>query len=89
MRAYTGGVEGDTTPEGRERYFSLLRQLPAERRLQAAASLTSAVRALAEAGLRQAHPECDAGELQARLAVRLYGRAVARGLFPALPDDAT
>jgi hypothetical protein len=61
--------------------------LPHER-LEAAMSLSRAVRALAEAGIRQRHPEADAAEVRVRLAVRLYGRAMAAKAFGTIPDDA-
>ena len=78
----------DTSPAAQARYFALLRALAPERRLQAAVSLTAAVRALAEAGLRARHPAAGADEIRVRLAVRLYGRAAALRLFRAIPDDA-
>jgi hypothetical protein len=46
------------------------------------------VRALALAGLRDRHPNASEDELRVRLAVRLYGRAVATKLFRDVPDDA-
>ncbi len=51
-------------------------------------SLSRAVRALAEAGIRSRHPEAEPAEISVRLAVRLYGRAMAAKVFRAIPDDA-
>jgi hypothetical protein len=66
----------------------MLRALPPEKRLQAAVSLTRAVREMAVAGLRLRHPHADDHEIRVRLAVRLYGRETAARLFGAVPDDA-
>lgn len=57
-------------------------------RLRAAVSLGVAVRDLALAGLRARHPSADENELRKRLAVRLYGRALALQIFEHIPDDA-
>jgi hypothetical protein len=78
----------DTSPEADARYHELLRALAPERRLETAMKLSRAVRELAIAGIRQRHPEADENETRVRLAVRLYGRAVAIRLFGAVPDDA-
>jgi hypothetical protein len=81
-------VNRDTSPEAIARYHELLRaQSPAARFAQAAA-LTTAVRQLAEAGIRQRHPHASDSEVRVRLTVRLYGRDVARRLFGAVPADA-
>jgi hypothetical protein len=56
--------------------------------LRTAIALSSAVRQLAEAGLRMRHPGASDQELRVRLAVRLYGRAAAVRLFATVPDDA-
>lgn len=78
----------DTSTHSNVRYHELLRALPPERRLEAAMSLSRSVRALAEAGIRQRHPQASAQEVRVRLTVRLYGRAAAKKLFGAVPDDA-
>jgi hypothetical protein len=79
---------GDTTDQADERYHALLRARLPHERLEAAMSLSRAVRALAEAGIRSRHPDADPMEVRVRLAVRLYGRAAAARLFGTLPDDA-
>ena len=61
---------------------------PAQR-LEATMRLSDAVRAMALAGIREQHPDAGDRELQARLAVRLYGRAMALRAFGSVPDDAT
>ncbi|HET9958177.1 MAG TPA: hypothetical protein VFQ61_26965 [Polyangiaceae bacterium] len=72
----------DTSPEAEERYFELMRRQPPAARLAAAARLCSAVRALAEAGIRDGHPGATEQEVRAHLAARMYGREVASRLFP-------
>ena len=78
----------DTTRRSDDRYHALLRARLPHERLEAAMALSRAVRELAEAGIRQRHPEADVAEVRVRLAVRLYGHTVATRLFGALPDDA-
>lgn len=78
----------DTSAAADARYHELLRQMPPERRLEAAMRLSDAVRELALAGIRQRHPTAAAAELRVRLMVRLYGRACAERLFAYVPDDA-
>jgi hypothetical protein len=82
-------VDQDTSQRQRERYLELRRsQTPAER-LRTAAALSSAVRTLAEAGLRERHPGASPEEIRIRLTVRLYGRATAVRLFgDRVPADA-
>jgi hypothetical protein len=71
----------DTSAVAQSRYDELLRaQTPAER-LAIAMSLTRAVRTVAVAGIRAAHPNASAGEVDARLVARLYGPEIARRIF--------
>lgn len=78
----------DTSPAKRARYHAHLRSLTPAARLKAAVALSSAVRTLAVAGIRARHPDANAAELQARLVVRLYGRAFAERVLGAVPSDA-
>ncbi len=78
----------DTSPEATARYHELLRAQSPAARLQQAASLTRAVRQLAEAGIRQRHPGASDDEVRVRLTVRLYGRDTAVRLFGNVPADA-
>jgi hypothetical protein len=78
----------DTSASGQARYVELLRQRSPHERLAIAASLSRSVRDLAAAGIRAQRPGVSEAELGVRLAVRLYGRAVAERLFGAVPDDA-
>ena len=73
----------DTAPQTNRRYFELLRQAGPARRLEICASLTSAVRDLARAGIQAAEPQrrFSERELRRRLTERLYGATVARRLF--------
>jgi hypothetical protein len=81
-------VNRDTSAAADARYHELLRAAGPEKRLEAAVSLGSAVRALAVAGIRERHPNADEEELRVRLTVRLYGKDIARRLFGNIPDDA-
>ena len=78
----------DTSSAAQARYYELLRSMPGERRMQAMVRLSRAVRELALAGIRERHPTATEAELQVRLTVRLYGRAVAQRLFESVPGDA-
>lgn len=78
----------DTSPAADARYHQLLREMSPVRRLEAAMRLSQAVRELALASIRSRHPTAQGRELQARLAVRLYGRDEARRAFGAVPEDA-
>lgn len=72
----------DTSPEAARFYHEHLRALPPSERLRIASALSSSVRRLAEAGIRQRHPDAEEREVAARLAARLYGDAVAARFFP-------
>jgi hypothetical protein len=72
----------DTSPEAERRYYELLAAKSPMERLAIAVRLTNAVRTLAEAAIRARHPTATSDEVRAHLAERLYGRAVARRLFP-------
>ncbi len=71
----------DTSPAATDRYFEGLRALSPAQRLQRAASLSGAVRRLAEAGARQMHPEASDLQIRALVVKRLYGSGVARRFF--------
>jgi hypothetical protein len=80
----------DTSPSQQDDYYGRLAKLTPEERLRIASRLTTAVRHLAEAGIRQRHPQASEDEVRVRFTVRLYGRAAATRLFgaAAVPDDA-
>ena len=82
------GMLRDTAPAMEKRYHERIGQLSGAERLEIAAQLSSGVRAMAEAGLRQRHPGAPPEELRCRLVVLLYGRDVAARIFTAVPDDA-
>jgi len=71
----------DTSPEAQRRYDELLRQRSPAERLAIAMSLNRAVRTLALAGIRAAHPHASPREVDRLLAARLYGEDVANRLF--------
>jgi len=82
-------VEQDTAKTQIARYHALLRARAPWQRLRTAAALTTAVRSLAEAGLRVRHPGATEQELRIRFVVRLYGRAAAERIFKdGVPADA-
>jgi hypothetical protein len=77
----------DTSGPALERYYELLRARTPLSRLTAAVNLSTTVRQLAESSIRAADPAAEAHVVQARLALRLYGRAVAARLFPGIDLD--
>jgi hypothetical protein len=77
----------DTSEEALERYYELLRARSPLARLATAVALSSTVRHLAEASIRAAEPGASDDVVRARLALRLYGRAVATRLFPYVELD--
>ena len=74
----------DTSPGERARYFSMLAALTPADRARKVAELSRAARDLARAGIRLAHPEASATDIELELVARLYGRAVAGRLAPYL-----
>ncbi len=73
---YTPVAMRDTSEPALERYYELLRARTPLARITAAADLSSAVRQLAEAGIRAADPDASPRVVRARLARRLYGAEV-------------
>ncbi len=80
-------MRDDTSPAMRRRYFEHLRRLSPADRGAIVDRLTRDVRGLAEAGLRQRHPEASDAEIRVRLAALLYGREAASRLGP-VPSNA-
>lgn len=78
----------DTSPRNRAKYYELLRRLTPQQRAEKAANLSRMVRGLALESIRQHSPHATDEELRTRLAVRLYGRDVARRMYNRIPDDA-
>jgi hypothetical protein len=74
---------GDTGFVLAGRYCELLRSRAAHERLSSALALTQSTRELAIAGIKQRHPQADAGEIRHRLAALLYGDDVADRIFAA------
>ena len=62
-------------------YHELLRARAPYQRLEQAIALTRMVRQLAEADIRQRHPDAPDDEVRVRLTVGLYGRDVAAATF--------
>ena len=78
----------DTSPSARRFYHEHLRALTPAERLRIAAGLSMSVRRMAEAGIRQRHPDASMHEIEVRLAVRLYGREIVAQVFQDIPSDA-
>jgi hypothetical protein len=78
---FPGGSE-DTSAAQARRYFELLRERSPAERARILAGLNAAVRRLAESSVRAAFPAASAREVEARVAARIYGDAVATRLFP-------
>lgn len=70
----------DTSPRARARYFEMLRKRSPDERLSTAAALTTAVRRLAEAGIRQRNPKASDLEVRNLLVELVYGKATAERL---------
>jgi len=78
----------DTSPEAKRYYFERLAKLTPGERLALMRESTRMIRHLAEAAIRREHPDASTEELQARLAVRLYGRETVERVLGPLPADA-
>jgi hypothetical protein len=67
----------DTSADANQRQLLAFRSMTPTDRLQLADTMSAEVRSLAEAGIRQRHPEYSAEERQAALADILLGRELA------------
>jgi L-fucose isomerase-like protein len=74
--------KSDTDALAQRRYFELLRARSTAQRAEILSGLCSAGRRLTESGIRATHPHASLREVQARVALRVYGQAVANRLFP-------
>jgi hypothetical protein len=72
----------DTSPDAQRRYTEHMRSRTPADRARILAGLCSAVRRLAEVGVRAAHPDASPREVEAWVAVRLYGLSTAQRFFP-------
>lgn len=77
----------DTSPEAKRFYYQRLAQLTPSERLALMREASRMIRALAETSIRREHPDASPEELQARVAVRLYGRATVERVLGPLPPD--
>ena len=71
----------DTHPEIEELQIGILRTFSPARKMELLASLNSAARKLALAGLRQRHPSASEDELIRRLADLLLGEELAEKVY--------
>ncbi|HUF82204.1 MAG TPA: hypothetical protein VMN03_13800 [Burkholderiales bacterium] len=81
-------MHDDTDPRAAAVYRALLDGCPPAQRLAQAARLSAATRALAEAGLRQRHPDAAPHELRWRLAALCYGESFAERMLGPGPGAA-
>ena len=77
----------DTPPEIERIQIEQLRRMPAWRKLELAAEMGRAVRALALAGLRQRHPDDTPAQRHRRLAGLLLGEELAARVYGPVPED--
>jgi hypothetical protein len=63
----------DTSAGAHARYLEALRRSTPEERLAAAAAMSAEIRTLAEAGVRNRHPEYDEDDVRAAMADILLG----------------
>ena len=78
----------DTHPKAMSKYVARLRELSSAERGRILVSLTNGGRRMLLARLREKYPAASSEELQARVAVRLYGKTVARRALRTVPEDA-
>ena len=71
----------DTSPAQREVYYSRLRAMTSIQRAAMLSRLCRGVRSLAEAGIRNAHPDITPADVRRELTSRLYGEEVALRLL--------
>lgn len=72
----------DTSAAASRRYFELLRARSPAERAAILAGLVGSVRQLAKAAVKLAHPHASEREVEARVAARIYGKAVAARFYP-------
>jgi len=67
----------DTSPAALERQRETFRRMTPQQRLAVAAEMSDEIRAVAEAGIRQRHPNYSDAEIRAALIAILLGRGEA------------
>jgi hypothetical protein len=72
----------DTTPDAHRVHEDVLDKLGPARRLEMAIEMSSYVRALAEAGVRQRHPEYDEQDVRRAVLRKLQGRKIYDMCYP-------
>lgn len=81
-------MHDDTDPRAAAIYRVLLDSCSPTQRLAQAVRLSAAIRALAEAGLRQRHPDAAPDELRWRLTALCYGESFAERMLGPGPGAA-
>jgi hypothetical protein len=72
----------DTHDEAREVQLGVYRRMSPERRAEIALELSEDVRIITREGIRQRHPEYSDQDVQHALIALIYGKDVARRLWP-------
>ncbi len=72
----------DTSDEAARRYFELLRSRSYAERAAILTGLVASVRHLAAVSVRMSHPGASEREVDAHVAMRIYGRAIATRFYP-------
>jgi hypothetical protein len=80
-------MPADTTPEQLARHAELIRAMGSEQRAGALRAIDRGVRRLVTARIRQRHPNASEREIVIRHVAQVYGVAMARRLYGALPAD--
>jgi len=80
------GEMTDTSPANRERYYALIAALTPLQRGEIVSRLSGGMRVMLRTELARRYPEATSRELDAKLAVRLYGREVALRHFGSLAE---
>ena len=76
----------DTSTTALQRQREAFRRMPPEQRLAVAAEMSDEIRAVAESGIRQRHPDYSDDEIREELVVILLGRKEAmRGRARRMP----
>lgn len=71
----------DTSPEAWQVWLDLVRKMTPAERLERTFALTESLRRLAEAGIREAHPNACDREIFLRLAQRQLGEELFRKVY--------
>lgn len=80
-------LSSDTSPEAQQAMYALLRNVPAEKKIELTFELIQTARLLVLAGLRQRFPNADSTELRRRFISKLLPRAAVIEAYGFDPDE--